>query len=1234
MSNSFRARKVKPKGMGLRARAVTAATGVFSLLAVSLLGVTSASAADVNPEEDLEAATPTYGWTATDDELDRLSLEVREGARQNEERIAALEAESLDGAQSEGNEQPQLRSFAAPQPAQASLGYITGPVATPEGFTGAFGPGYEWHYQIGDAFVHWLGAMKPSGQQWVQWCREFAAFGPVGPGELEQISPNFSSDPDVRAIQADNNEVMGYILAKWAGSVTEVENANNAERMAAISAIVHSTYEPAGNSYMGGFADTLRDDPAGQGIYRMAVAMLQEARSMTGPLEGDGELKILPNRQDFYIEGIAVKQMPAGVYLGGIPVTVKLVTAAAEFDSSRLPAGGTLSADKKTWTGVTSANGGLTLHGYSTANGKVGANVSFAPYNIATAVGFQRPDTQGTVDFQRMAKDPTVPNNPARDIVNNFQPMLISDTEEAGGRILPPSDEPSSVRTISDHIEIFADPNYEQTAWLGVGRTYPGQEGYTPLPIKFTGTAYDIGNVPIPEGGAVPQGAKPLGSVEFVANGPGEHVVVLEVNSDPKFFTWVWTMEIDDQPSIADSELYMIADDWADNFGIQEELGVLQWDGKIQSNLKIHEANEDTFLVDDVWVDGLPVNYPNFEGGFGFAADTPEIVQSLYFWPGKTKEEVTSLVGATKISSMTIPAKNGFYPSVGSLQQKVQKDADGKLVVGVYQVVHNLVAPDNGRVAAFTSLVPDVYEMFEVTDEPTIQTTASGSVEQAVGAFEDVVITDNVCYTNLKVGKTYDIEGTLMNKATGEPLLVDGKEITASKTFVASNSIGCEELEFKFNASALAGETVVVFEDLLQDGIVVATHSDINDRAQTVDIPKIGTTASGVVDNLTPATEEATITDTVSYEKLVPGKEYTMKGVLKNKETGEDLLSNDAPVTAETTFTPTKPSGTVDLVFTFDASALAGTTTVVFEDLFRKDILIATHSDIEDEGQTVYIPGVKTKAAGIEEDLLKADKEAVLVDTVEYTNLSVEKEYTTKGTLKNQETGEDLLVDGKPITGEVTFTPTEPNGTVDMEFRFDASVLEGTTTVVFEDLYRKDILIATHSDLTDKDQTVYIPKIGTTATSKDGGKTVKPELTTITDKVCYTNLSPNKEYELKGTIQDKSTNKPLTIDGEIFTTTAKFTPEESEGCTNIDFTFDASKLAGRDIVVFESLYRNGVEIAVHADINDKGQTITVEDVPPTPPLAKTGTGFGLLGFALVALIGLGATAVVVAKKRA
>lgn len=150
-----------------------------------------------------------------------------------------------------------------------------------------------------------------------------------------------------------------------------------------------------------------------------------------------------------------------------------------------------------------------------------------------------------------------------------------------------------------------------------------------------------------------------------------------------------------------------------------------------------------------------------------------------------------------------------------------------------------------------------------------------------------------------------------------------------------------------------------------------------------------------------------------------------------------------------------------------------------------------------------------------------------------------------------------------------------------------------------------------------------VPELKTTATVNDKKEVIAKGETTIKDTVEYKHLVPNTEYVIKGTLMDKSTGKPFMVKGKEVTSTVEFTPDKANGTVEVEFTFDASNIKkSTDLVVFESLYRDNVEIAVHADLKDKGQTVTV--VPPTPKTPKTsdnrnlGTWIGLGG------VGLGA----------
>ena len=373
---------------------------------------------------------------------------------------------------------------------------------------------------------------------------------------------------------------------------------------------------------------------------------------------------------------------------------------------------------------------------------------------------------------------------------------------------------------------------------------------------------------------------------------------------------------------------------------------------------------------------------------------------------------------------------------------------------------------------------------------PKIGTTAMDvSTTDNVGSHgKKVKLVDKVSYKQLSEGETYTIKGKLIDKATGQPLIVNGKEVTAEKTFTVTKNnstitgdgaSGSVDLEYEVDSTVLAGKTTVVFEHLYYDGKKIAAHADIDDEGQSVHFPKIGTTAKSAETDAKQGMprENETIVDTVKYDNLIIGKVYTVKGKLMDKATKQPIKDEHGnEITASKTFTATSKSSSVDIEFTYNSLNRQGKTTVVFEDMYHNDKLVATHSDINDEGQSIDYPDIHTKADVKQIGKLK-DGNITIVDKVFYKNLTIGKVYTVKGKLMDKATGQPLLVNGKEVTAEKTFTATRNTGSIDMEFTLPAKALQGKTTVVYEDMYNDGIKIATHSDITDSNQTVSIGRL-------------------------------------------------------------------------------------------------------------------------------------------------------------
>ena len=300
---------------------------------------------------------------------------------------------------------------------------------------------------------------------------------------------------------------------------------------------------------------------------------------------------------------------------------------------------------------------------------------------------------------------------------------------------------------------------------------------------------------------------------------------------------------------------------------------------------------------------------------------------------------------------------------------------------------------------------------------------------------------------------------------------------------------------------------------------------------------------------------------------------------------------------------------------------------------------------ISENGQSIgitvvndRIPEIKTNAAVDGEKEICATEVFTLTDTVSYSHLIPGKEYVLKGTLMDKNTGKAFTENGEAVTAETVFTPETPNGTVTVSFTFDSRLIkENTSLVVFETLYKDGKELAVHADINDNGQTVKvkIPEIGTKATV-DGKKEVTASgRVKIEDTVSYKNLTPGKEYTAKGVLMNKATGEPFLADGKEIRSSFTFKPDKPDGEINITFVFDASGLkTATEIVVFETLYRDGTEIAAHTDIKDEGQTVKI--TPPTPDNPQTGDNSNLgfwIGLGAVALGGAIACAVMYFKRK-
>ncbi|MBR2587409.1 VaFE repeat-containing surface-anchored protein [Candidatus Saccharibacteria bacterium] len=531
---------------------------------------------------------------------------------------------------------------------------------------------------------------------------------------------------------------------------------------------------------------------------------------------------------------------------------------------------------------------------------------------------------------------------------------------------------------------------------------------------------------------------------------------------------------------------------------------------------------------------------------------------------------------------------------------------------------------------------------------PTVETTAVDNADgdKLLEVDEGVVIKDTVTYDGLVNDDKYTLKLTLRRKDNPDTIISSGVTRDFSAQSSPNNKVNVLSSAFdttQLHDANFQGLNLVVYEELYYGDVLIATHEDSDDEAQTVTVktPTIATTAYDAQNH----TRElplgtTTIIDEVRYTNLVAGKEYKLKGTLMNKTTGEPVKNASGnAIVGEGTFTASDASGSTDLTFSvnfdavlfFDYSAASQPVFVAYEELYKNDVQIAEHKDINDDDQSISInrPTIKTKATWKVNDDMTQDSnmlgvgDVIMKDYIEYEGLVEGEWYTVIASIYNPETGATLEIDDESVENSKTFkADSKGKGTVAIEINLNTISLQGKSFVVYERLYRAESkhgdgrLLDIHEEALNAGTqtfTVKVASIGTTASDKTDGDNVltHEEGQTINDVVHYDGLLMDEEYTLYGYLWDKTNNKPLLdTNGKRIESFSTFTtPRKSDnGDVTVEFAVDATDLPGAEIVVLEYLFSGGKSsiptdsdgypdtskvVTKHEDLNDANQTVKV-----------------------------------------
>ena len=253
-------------------------------------------------------------------------------------------------------------------------------------------------------------------------------------------------------------------------------------------------------------------------------------------------------------------------------------------------------------------------------------------------------------------------------------------------------------------------------------------------------------------------------------------------------------------------------------------------------------------------------------------------------------------------------------------------------------------------------------------------------------------------------------------------------------------------------------------------------------------------------------------------------------------------------------------------------------------------------------------------------------------------------EYTVVGNLQYALTAENgnitesgpLVQNGVDVKAQQTFVPTSSSGYVDLEFTVNAAdiIAHGYDRLIaFEEVYvGPGVLVALHADITDEEQTVYVPDLETTALGANGRHSVQTTANTeIIDTVAYTGLTPGREYRLETDLMSTKTG------GSIAHVTTTFVPTTPDGVVTVSMTADLTGYgAGDKVVVFENCYDNGTGILIksHMDWDDENQTVETGGGGDTGIMDSSGKGYLVAAAGcVVTMIGLGVSEIIKKRKK-
>ena len=442
----------------------------------------------------------------------------------------------------------------------------------------------------------------------------------------------------------------------------------------------------------------------------------------------------------------------------------------------------------------------------------------------------------------------------------------------------------------------------------------------------------------------------------------------------------------------------------------------------------------------------------------------------------------TDIEGVASTSSDLLP--------YGKFRIVESEAPDGYLTDGAKPI--DFTITENGKIVDLTDEAHSIYNQIKRGDIEGVKIGAGTHKRLANVPFRitskttgenHVVVTDDNGQFSTSAEWASHKHNTNAGKTSEDGVWFGTSEPDDSKGALPYDTYIIEELRSESNKGF---ELIPPFEIVVsRNNLVVDLGTLTDEYEKEISIHTTATSKDGEKTIL--AGKEVTIVDTVKLDGLTKGTKYQLKGWQMLKEENAELIIDGKRVENDYTFVADNEEMKVEISYTFNASALGGKNLVTFEELYDlsnpdEPVKVAEHKDIEDDGQTVLITEriIKIHTTATDKDgnkELEAGKEVTIVDTVTLEGLEVGTQYKLVGWQMLKEENAELLINGKRVESDYTFTANSETMKIEVAFTFDTTSLDGKQLVTFEELYDfsnpdEPKKVTEHKDIDDEGQTI------------------------------------------------------------------------------------------------------------------------------------------------------------------